>query len=106
MTHSNETTPLANEDQAGFVKRLEAAGQRELTIRRALREHFDLSVDEVIAACAGLSSARHLELQDLRARFPDLNENRLTWKISQSLTIPKEDARVWAQTIIAQEDDV
>lgn len=104
MINYTENAPVSGEDQPAYIKRLEAQGYREIYIRKALREHFDLSVQEVIKACAGLSVARELELKDLRLRFPTLNENRLTWKISQSLTIPKDDARVWAQTILAQEE--
>ena len=95
--------PAEDEDLAAYTKRLEAEGQREIYIRKAQRTHFGLNVAQTIAACCDLSAARHLELKDLRSRFPTLNENRLTWKISQSLTISKEEARVWAQTIIAQE---
>ena len=95
--------PNAGESKSAFGKRLEAEGQRELYIRKALRAHFGLSIDETIAVCADLTKARHLELKELRDRFPTLNENRLAWKISKSLTISKEDARVWAQTLIKQE---
>lgn len=105
MTNKNNYTPETGEDMSRYIKRLEAEGLREITIRKALRAHFNLSVAEVIAACATLSVARELELKDLRRRFPTLNENRLTWKISQTLTIPKEDARVWAQTILAEEGE-
>jgi len=98
--------PNAGEDLATYTKRLEAEGQREIYIRKALRTHFDLKIDEAIAACSELSAARHLELKELRGRFPDMNENRLAWKISKTLTIPKEDARVWAQTLIAEEGGV
>ncbi len=104
MINYSENAPASGEDQTAYVKRLEAEGYREIYIRKALREHFDLPVQEVIQACAGLSVARELELKDLRARFPTLNENRLTWKISESLTISKDDARIWAQTILAQEE--
>lgn len=99
-----EDKPATGEDMAAYTKRLEAEGQREIYIRKALRTHFELKVEEAIAACAGLSAARHLELKELRSRFPDMNENRLAWKISKTLTISKEDALVWAQTIIAEED--
>jgi len=105
MTDFQENIPAAGEELAAYTKRLEAEGQREIYIRKAQRAHFGLSIDETIAACAKLSAARHLELQELRSRFPSLNENRLTWKISQTLTIPKDEARIWAQTIIAQEGE-
>ena len=95
--------PNADEDQSAYGKRLEAEGQRELYIRKALRAHFGLTIDETITACGGLPAARLLELKALRGRFPALNENRLAWKISKSLTIPKEDALIWAQTLIAKE---
>ncbi len=95
--------PNADEDKSAYGRRLQAEGQRELYIRKALRAHFGLEIDETIAICADLPKARLLELKELRRRFPDLNENRLAWKISKSLTIPKEDALVWAQTLIAKE---
>jgi len=95
--------PNAGEDKSAYGMRLQAEGQRELYIRKALRAHFGLGIDETIAICADLPKARLLELKELRRRFPDMNENRLAWKISKSLTIPKEDALVWAQTLIAKE---
>jgi len=103
MSSYLEDKPNPGETVATYTTRLEAAGQREIYIRKALKTHFGLEIKDVIAACAGLSMARHLELQDLRARFPDLNENRFAWKISKTLTIPKEQALTWAQTILAQE---
>jgi hypothetical protein len=104
MTNTQSDLPKSGETITAYAKRLDAKGQRELFIRKALRTHFDLSIDETITACNALSNARNLELQSLRKRFPDLNENRFAWKISKTLTIPKEDALIWAQTIIAGED--
>ena len=95
--------PNTGESKLAYGKRLETQGQRELYIRKALRAHFGLTIDETIALCGELPIARHLELKELRRRFPDLNENRLAWKISKSLTIPKQDALIWAQTLIANE---
>ncbi len=95
--------PTSDEDVAAYVKRLEAEGQREIYIRKALKAHFDLGIQDIITACSGLSQARHLELSQLRARNPNLNENRFAWKISKSLTISKDDALVWAQTILSKE---
>lgn len=96
-------TPQTDEGRHAYGQRLQKQGQRELYIRKALRTHFGLGIDEVIAICADLPKARLLELKQLRKQFPDLNENRLAWKISKTLTIPKEDALVWAQTLIAKE---
>jgi len=95
--------PDVGESAAAYGKRLQAEGQRELYIRKALRTHLELNIDEVIAICGKLPAARLLELKQLRGRFPDLTENRLAWKISKSLTIPKEDALVWAKKLIAKE---
>jgi hypothetical protein len=103
MSDYQSDKPNAGEDKSAYGRRLQAEGQRELYIRKALRAHFGLGIDETIAICADLPKARLLELKELRRRFPDLNENRLAWKISKSLTIPKEDALVWAQTLIAKE---
>lgn len=96
-------TPMGNETELNYGKRLQKQGQRELYIRKALREHFALDINEAIAVCDKLPTARLLELRELRARFPDLNENRLAWKISKSLTLSKPDALTWAQTVIAKE---
>jgi len=96
-------TPQTDEGSHAYGQRLQKQGQRELYIRKALRTHFGLGIDEVIAICADLPKARLLELKRLRAQFPDLNENRLAWKISKSLTIPKAGALVWAQKLIAKE---
>ncbi|MEE9387870.1 MAG: hypothetical protein V3U96_04615 [Paracoccaceae bacterium] len=98
--------PTTDEDTRAYGKRLQAQGQRELYIRKALRAHFGLSIDETIAACAELPDARLLELNALRARFPALNANRLAWKISKSLTIPKTDALIWAQRLLKKEGRV
>jgi len=103
MTDHMTDTPDMGESKTAYGKRLQKEGQRELYIRKALREHFDLSIDETIRQCKALPKARLLELKELRKRFPDLNENRLAWKISKSLTIPKEDALKWAQTLTAKE---
>ena len=86
-----------------YALRLEKQGARELHIRKALRAQFDIPMSGIIKACSVLSDARHTELLDLRTRFPDLNENRFAWKISKSLTIEKDAAMIWAQTIIAAE---
>lgn len=96
-------TPKKDETQKAYAKRLEAEGQREIYIRKALRAHWGLTIDETILACSELSEARNRELLDLRSRFPTLSENRFAWKISKSLTIPKEEALVWSQTILAAE---
>ncbi|MCF6316723.1 MAG: hypothetical protein L3J30_10650 [Marinosulfonomonas sp.] len=103
MSDHMTDTPKTDEGRHAYGQRLQKQGQRELYIRKALRAHFDLSIDETIAVCAELPVARLLELKDLRRRFPELNENRLAWKISKSLTIPKADALIWAQTLIAKE---
>lgn len=97
--------PTSDEDVAAYVKRLEAQGQREIYIRKALKAHFGLDIQDIIAACAHLKRARRLELTALRARNPQLNENRFAWKISKALTISKDDALVWAQTILAAEGE-
>lgn len=99
MTDYVIITPLKNETPQAYALRVEKSGAREIVIRKGLRAHFDMSMEDAIQVCSILSDARHRELLDLRARFPDLNENRLAWKISKSLTISKEAALVWAQTI-------
>ncbi|MBL4749857.1 MAG: hypothetical protein JKX71_04610 [Amylibacter sp.] len=103
MMDYQSDTPKQDETQKAYAKRLEAEGQREIYIRKALRAHWGLTIDQTILACAALPEARNRELQDLRSRFPTLNENRFAWKISKSLTISKQDALVWAQTILAAE---
>lgn len=103
MKNYQTDAPAPGEKLAAYVKRLEAEGQREIYIRKAIRAHFDLNIEDAIAACSDLSTARHLELTELRGRNPNLNENRLAWKISKSLTISKADALVWAKTIILDE---
>lgn len=95
--------PSPDQSPANYAKRLESDGQRELYIRKAMRAHFGLDINETIAICAELPTARLLELKKLRQRFPELNENRLAWKISKSLTLPKPEALNWAQKLIAQE---
>lgn len=95
--------PNPTENQEVYARRLEKDGEREYTIRKALRDHFDLPIADVIAICSDLPTARNREIHDLRKRFPDLNENRFAWKISKTLTIPKEDALTWSQTILAAE---
>ncbi len=96
--------PNPSETQEVYARRLEKDGEREYTIRKALREHYELPIEDVIAICADLPTARQREITDLRKRFPDLNENRFAWKISKTLTIPKEDALTWSQTIHAAEE--
>ncbi len=103
MTDYQTDIPKQGETQKAYAKRLEAEGQREIYIRKALREHLGLTIEEIILVCSELPEARNRELQDLRSRFPTLSENRFAWKISKSLTISKEDALVWSQTILAAE---
>ena len=103
MMDYQSDTPKQDETQQAYAKRLEAEGQREIYIRKALREHWDLTVAETILVCAELPQARHRELQELRSRFPTLSENRFAWRISRSLTLSKEEALVWSQTILAAE---
>ena len=103
MMDYQSDTPKQNETQKAYAKRLEAEGQREIYIRKALRAHWGLTIEETIQACSELPEARNRELQDLRSRFPTLSENRFSWRISRSLTISKEDALVWSQTILAAE---
>jgi hypothetical protein len=96
--------PRPSETQETYVARLNGEGFRELYIRKALRTHFSLSIEQVIEACNQAPQARELEIRKLRETFPNLNENRLAWRISRSLTIPKEDALTWSQTILAGEE--
>lgn len=103
MTDYVTAPPRKDETPKDYALRIEKNGEREIVIRKGLRAHFDLSVNDAIEVCAILSDARHRELLDLRTRFPDLNENRFAWKISKSLTISKEAALVWAQTIQSAE---
>ena len=103
MMDYQSDVPKQDETQKVYAKRLEAEGQREIYIRKALREHWGLTIEETILACSELPEARNRELQDLRSRFPTLSENRFAWRISRSLTISKEDALVWSQTILAAE---
>ncbi len=103
MMDYQSDTPKQDESQKAYAIRLEAEGQREIYVRKALREHFGLTIEETILACAELPEARHRELLDLRSRFPTLSEKRFAWRISRSLTLSKEDALVWSQTILAAE---
>ncbi len=103
MMDYQSDVPKQDETQKTYAKRLEAEGQREIYIRKALRAHWGLTIEETILACSELPEARNRELQDLRSHFPTLNENRFAWRISRSLTISKEDALVWSQTILATE---
>jgi hypothetical protein len=103
MMDYQSDAPKQNETQKAYAKRLEAEGQREIYIRKALREHYELAIEEIIQVCSELPEARNRELQDLRSRFPTLSENRFAWKISKSLTISKEVALVWSQTILTAE---
>lgn len=103
MMDYQSDVPKQGETQKAYAKRLEAEGQREIYIRKALRAHWGLTIEETILVCSELPEARNRELQDLRSRFPTLNENRFAWRISRSLTLSKEDALVWAQTILAAE---
>lgn len=103
MSDYQTDTPKSGEDVAAYVKRLEAQGQREIYIRKALKAHFGLDIQAVIAACSHLKRARRLELIALRARNSQLTENRFAWKISKALTISKDDALIWAQTILSEE---
>jgi hypothetical protein len=103
MTDFSTDKAKKNETPQAYALRLEKKGARELHIRKGLRAQFDIPMDGIIRACSTLSKARHLELLDLRSRFPDLSENRFAWKISKSLTIEKEVALVWAQTILQAE---
>lgn len=103
MTNYVTASPRKNETPKDYALRIEKNGEREIVIRKGLRSHFDLSMNDAIDVCAILSDARHRELLDLRTRFPDLNENRFAWKISKSLTIEKDAALVWAQTILTSE---
>lgn len=103
MTDYQSDIPKQNETPKAYAKRLEAEGQREIYIRKALREHCGLAIEEIILVCSELPEARNRELLDLRSRFPTLSENRFAWRISRSLTISKEDALVWSQTILAAE---
>ncbi len=103
MNDFSSEKPRRNETPEKYALRLEKKGARELHIRKGLRAQFDIPMSGIIKACSVLSQARHLELLDLRERFPDLNENRFAWKISKSLTIDKEAALVWAQTILQSE---
>lgn len=96
--------PRANETDLTYSKRLEQEGQREIYIRKALRAHFDMTIEEVIETCASLNRARGYELNVLRSRFSALTEARFAYKIAQTLTIPKDEARDWAKKIIAAED--
>jgi hypothetical protein len=95
--------PSPTETQEIYAQRLERDGEREYTIRKALGEHYNLPIAEVIAICAELPTAREREITDLRRRFPNLNINRFAWKISKTLTISKEAALMWSQTIFAAE---
>lgn len=95
--------PKKDESADTYGTRLEKAGARELYMRKALRIHFDMTLPEVIEAVAKHPQARHRELMVLRQRFPDLNENRFAWRITKSLTLSKEDALTWSQTILAAE---
>jgi hypothetical protein len=103
MSDFQTDLPKPDESQSTYAKRLESEGQRELYIRKALRAHFDLGIEDTIAACAKLPAARQRELQDLRKRFPDLNQNRFAHRIGKTLTIPKQDAQTWASRILSAE---
>jgi hypothetical protein len=103
MNDFSSVKPRRNETPEKYALRLEKDGARELHIRKSLRAQYDIPMSGIIKACSALSGARHLELLDLRERFPDLNENRFAWKISKSLTIDKDAALVWAQTILQAE---
>jgi hypothetical protein len=91
------------EKPIAFAARLEAQGERELILRKALRAAFDLEIKEVIEICANCPKARRREIEILRENHPTLSQSRFAWRIGQSMTLAKPDAKEWADIIFDAE---
>ena len=97
--------PLPKQTPLAYGKKLAGEGKRELDVRKALRFHFDMDINAVIALCAEFPSARLHEIELLRERFPDATLNRFAWRIQRTMTLSSDDAQTWAEKIVGSEPE-
>lgn len=79
--------PLPHEDRLIYALRLQAAGQEEMQIRKSLRHHFSMSIDEFPEFFEYLEPARLRHIGVLMRLKPGQSDRTLIRKLSRNLGI-------------------
>ncbi|WP_171176063.1 hypothetical protein [Ruegeria sp. HKCCD8929] len=90
-----ELPPHAGERATEYCARLELNGFEEMFIRKALRYHLGMQVEEFGAFFNGFEQARLRHLTMLSRMSPNRTEYSFTKKVSKNLGISEQLASQW-----------
>lgn len=89
--------PEPGEDTKSYCLRLEQDGHEEMFIRKALRMHFSMKIDEFGAFFEDYELARLRHLAMLKQIHPNRNSYSLKLKVRKNLGISEERANYWVK---------
>lgn len=84
--------PKAGETKETYSQRLQDQGYEEMFIRKGLRLHFSMQLDEFVDFFDDFKEARLRHLELLMELEPDRTDYSLSRKVSKNLGISKEQA--------------
>lgn len=90
-----ELPPCAGESAFDYCKRLEDLGHEEMFIRKAMRHHFGLAIEDMGALFNSFEDARLRYLTMVNRMTPNRSDYSLAKKVSKSLGISEELASKW-----------
>ncbi|MGL6209222.1 MAG: hypothetical protein ACRC14_05255 [Paracoccaceae bacterium] len=90
--HYRTLPPASGEARDAYAYRLQQAGHEEMFIRKALRFHFAMKIDELPALFVALEPARLRHIALLATLQPGRTDYSLARKLSKNLGISIEIA--------------
>lgn len=100
--HEEEPSPPSpEEDREQYCSRLEASSFDETQIRKALRRHFEMSLEEMGDFFENYPEARIRHLTLLKEVYPQgyNDDDRLARKVSRDLGISRKRAEHWVKQV-------
>jgi hypothetical protein len=99
-----ELYPATEEKRLEFCRRLETGGHEEMFIRKALKFHFSMKIEEFGDFFEDFEDARFRHLKLLDELEPNRNSYSFALKVSRNLGIPIERAEHWVRAFRSSED--
>ncbi len=98
-TDEQDFPPRAEEDRHAYGLRLQGMGFDEISIRKALRQHFKMRTDELSKFCEPFQQARLRAVAEFVALRSSKTDSVLTRSVARSLGIDLDQARHLVQEV-------
>ena len=101
--HYEKILPQAGEYAESYARRLEIDGYEERFIRKALRAHFGMKIEEFAKFFENYELARLRHLHLLRTMAPDRTGYSFQRKVAKNLGVSEKRAVYWIERFLAAE---